>query len=283
MILKAYAKLNLSLDIIGKRPDGYHELDTIMQSISLYDTVTITTHDSLRVTMDTAGVDEIHNTAHAAARAFFAHTGHFGAHITIAKRIPQQSGLGGASADAAAVLIGLNSLYDTRLDADTLMALGRGVGADVPFALLGGTARARGIGEKLERVHIPQDIAFVVLTPRTGVSTAAAFARYKPGPPVRMETVTYALQKGDIPLYHRHADNALGMAALSIAPDIMEAAAALRSAGGVPALITGSGSSVFAVYETTQQAQAACTNVRGDYALCDVFHPACTGVEIEEA
>jgi len=283
MILKAYAKLNLSLDITGKRPDGYHELDTIMQSISLYDTVTITPSDSLRVTMDTAGIDEVQNTAYAAASAFFANTGTSGAHIAITKRIPQQSGLGGASADAAAVLIGLDRLYGTHLDPDTLMALGRSIGADVPFSLFGGTARARGIGEKLTRLHIPQDIAFVVLTPRTGISTAAAFARYKPGPPVRMDTVTYALQKGDTQLYHRHAGNALSMAALSIAPDIMKAATALRSAGGVPALMTGSGSSVFAIYETQEQAKTACNNVRGDYALCGVFHPVRTGVDIEEA
>jgi 4-diphosphocytidyl-2-C-methyl-D-erythritol kinase len=283
MILKAYAKLNLSLDITGKRPDGYHELDTIMQSISLYDTVTITRADSLRVTIDTGDVDEMNNTAYAAANAFFAHTGVFGAHIAITKRIPQQSGLGGASADAAAVLIGLNRLYETHLDSDTLMRLGRSVGADVPFALFGGTARARGIGEKLERLHIPQDIAFVVITPRTGVSTAAAFARYRPGAPMRMDTVTYALQKGDIALYHQHAGNALGMSALSIAPDIMKAAAALRSAGCIPALMTGSGSSVFAVYPTKEDAITACNNVRGDYALCDVFHPVRTGIEIEEA
>lgn len=283
MILKAYAKLNLSLDITGKRDDGYHELDTIMQSISLFDTVAITPSNGLHITMDKGDVPDAQNTAYAAARAFFAHTGTSGAHIAITKRIPQQSGLGGASADAAAVLIGLNRMFDTHLDTAALMALGQGVGADVPFALFGGTARARGIGEKLERLHIPQDIGFVVITPHSGVSTADAFARYTPGAPVRMDTITYALQKGDIALYHRHAANALSMAALGIAPGIMNAAAALRAAGDVPALMTGSGSSVFAVYDTQEKARAAYHNVRGDYALCDVFYPVRTSVEIEEA
>ena len=283
MTINAYAKLNLALCITGKRTDGYHELDTIMQSISLYDTVTISCAKNLSVTMDTGDVPETNNTAYAAAHAFFAHIGQKGgARISIQKRIPQQSGLGGASADAAAVLVGLNSMYDTQLDADTLAALGKSVGADVPFSLFGGTARAKGIGEKLERLHAKTPVAYVVVTPHTGVSTAEAFTRYRPSASVRMDTIAYAIQKGDIGLYHKYAGNALGMAALSIAPDMIAAANALMAAGAEKALMTGSGSSMFAAFETTAKAQAVAENLHGDFALSGVFMPAAAGVNIVE-
>ena len=283
MTINAYAKLNLALEITGKRADGYHKLDTIMQSISLHDTVTISCAKNLSVTMDTGDVPEKDNTAYAAAMAFFNHIGkEGGAHISIQKRIPPQSGLGGASADAAAVLVGLNSMYDAQLDTDTLMALGKSVGADVPFSLLGGMARAKGIGEKLEQLQAKTPVAYVVVTPPAGVSTAEAFARYKPSAAVRMDTVAYAIQKGDIALYHKHAGNALGMAALSIAPDIMAAASALMTAGAKKALMTGSGSSMFAAFETVAEAQTVAANLRGNFALAGAFSPVDTGTLIIE-
>ena len=282
MILNAYAKLNLSLDITGKRSDGYHELDTIMQNIALCDTVTITPAEGLRVTMDNGGIDEPDNTAYAAAKAFFKQTALHGAHISIDKRIPQMSGLGGASADAAAVLIGLNRLFRTNLHIDVLMDIGKRVGADVPFSLFGGTARARGIGEKLERLHIKAPKAFVVITPHSGVSTAEAFAQYTPSTPIRMDTISYAVQKGDLELFHRYAGNALDMAALSIAPDMMTAVSALMTAGAKKALMTGSGSSVFAAFQTIVQANAVLEKITGDFALCGAYATTDTGVRIIE-
>ena len=283
MTIKACAKLNLSLCITGKRADGYHELDTIMQSISLYDTVVILRADDLSITMDTGDITEKENSAYTAAQAFFRLTGiRGGAHISIEKHIPAQSGLGGASTDAAAVLVGLDRLYDTHLSNDTLAALGKSVGADVPFALMGGTAWAKGIGEKLERLHAKTPGAYVVVTPHTGVPTAEAFARYKPSGTLHMDTVAYALQKGDIALYHKYAGNALGLAALSIAPDIIKAAGALMAAGAEKALMTGSGSSMFAAFETASEAEAAAAKLRGNFALCGVFLPVDTGIKIIE-
>ena len=147
--LKAYAKLNLSLAITGVRKDGYHELDTIMQSISLFDMITIEKADGIRVIMDADDVAEDENTAYLAADTFMRLAGGSGAKIFIHKLIPSLAGLGGASADAAAVLIGLNSIYDMRLDKEELISIANRVGADVPFALVGGTARAKGTGDKL--------------------------------------------------------------------------------------------------------------------------------------
>lgn len=278
--LNAYAKLNLSLSVTGKRNDGYHELDTIMQNISLYDTVTVKKSDCIRVYMDICDVDERDNTAYAAATVFCEYTGKDGAEIGIQKHIPSMAGLGGSSADAAAVLIGLNQLYDTQLNQQTLIALGKRIGADVPFALFGGTARAKGIGEKLVRLHPPKPMYYVVVKPHQGVSTAEAFKKYRPSGHISIDTVEYAVLKGDVALFSGHAANALGMAALSIAPDILKAATALVSAGAKKALMTGSGSSIFAAFETQEESQLAAKNIQGDFALCSAFEPKDTGVEI---
>lgn len=276
---KAYAKLNLSLDITGKRPDGYHELDTIMQSISLFDTVTVDKADALSVTMDKGGVEMTRNTAYKAALLFARHTGVPGAAIDIQKRIPSEAGLGGASADAAAVLIGLNALYQTGLSTDELLQIGVQVGADVPFSLMGGTARARGIGEKLTPIATPRPIYFLVVKPHAGVCTAEAFRRYKKSARLLTDTVEYALAKGDFELYLRYADNALGIAALSIAPEIMRAANALMAAGAAKALMSGSGSSMFAPFATQEQAYETQRRITGDFAFCGVVSSCAAGIE----
>ena len=281
--LKAYAKLNLSLDIRGKRSDGYHELDTIMQSIDLFDTVRIEKADALRVQMDMSGVDERLNTAYVAAEAFFLHTGiSGGADIAIEKHIPAMSGLGGASADAAAVLIGLDRLYGAQLSADTLRMLGKCVGADVPFALVGGTARAQGIGEILTPLYPKKVFHCVVIKPAQGVSTAEAFARYRVSDHVSIDSVEYALLKGDLELLLRFAGNALGLAALAVAPQILHAADALMAAGAPKALMTGSGSALFAPFENLEAAQQTAQRVRGEFAYCGAHSAAASGVDIEE-
>ena len=281
--LKAFAKLNLSLDVRGKRSDGYHELDTIMQSINLFDTVSVEKGDGIRVRFDVGDIDERRNTAYAAAQAFFVHTKiSGGADIAIDKRIPAMAGLAGASADAAAVLTGLDRLYGTELSEDTLQALGKRVGADVPFALMGGTARAQGIGEKLTRLHPVKTFHYVLVKPRAGVSTADAFARYRASEHVSIDTVEYALLKGDLELFYKYAGNALGLAALAVAPQILRAADALRKAGAPKALMTGSGSTMFAPFETIEAARQAAQLVRGDFAYCGVHSPAPAGVIVME-
>ncbi|MGI5848482.1 MAG: 4-(cytidine 5'-diphospho)-2-C-methyl-D-erythritol kinase [Christensenellales bacterium] len=278
--LKAYAKLNLSLAIIGKRADGYHELDTIMQSISLFDTVTVNKAPGTRVRMNIDSVNEKYNTAYAAAETFAQYTGLHGADIFIEKRIPRMAGLGGSSADAAAVLAGLDKLYDTNLSIETLLELAKGIGADVPFALFGGTARAKGIGERLKRLSLQKQMYYVVIKPYQGVSTAEAFGRYRQSSYISMDTVEYAVQKGDIDLYCRYAANALGLAALSIAPDILKAAQALMSAGAKNALMSGSGSSMFAVFDTEEEARLAAQCIKGDFELCGAYCPKDNGIEI---
>ena len=279
--LNAYAKLNLSLDVTGKRSDGYHNLDGVMQSISLADIVEIEQSDEITVVFDVPDLDPINNTAVTAVRAFFDRTGiSGGAEIHIQKHIPRMAGLGGASADAAAVLVGLNRLYDARLSMDELLSLGVTLGADVPFALTGGTARAKGIGEQFKPLSLKTLYHAVVVKPHSGVSTAEAFRRYRISAPISISAVEYALLKGDVKLFEQYAGNALGIAALSIAPEIMKAANALKAAGAGKALMSGSGSAMFAVFATLEEAKAVAAHIKGDFELCRAYSFVDKSVEI---
>lgn len=148
--LVANAKINFTLDIKGKREDGYHLIDSVMQSVSLYDTVNIEKSEEISVSCSDGEISGESNIAFKAAKEFFAFVKiNGGAHIFIEKRIPKAAGLGGGSADAAAVIVGLDKIYKTELSAEKLCEIGLKVGADVPFCIMGGTVRATGIGEIL--------------------------------------------------------------------------------------------------------------------------------------
>ena len=177
MDVAAFAKLNLALKITGRRTDGYHELDMVMQEISLCDEISIKKSAGLEVESNIPLPPE--NTLHTAARVFFAYTGiRGGADIRVQKNIPAQAGLGGGSSDGAAVLKALDSLYGTKLNAEELIGLGRRVGADVPFFIRGGCARAQGTGEILTPVANNLPLVFLLAKPAGGVNTKEAYAAY---------------------------------------------------------------------------------------------------------
>ena len=163
----APAKLNLSLDVVGTLPNGYHDLDMVMQTIDLYEKITLRRSMDLRLTLPGSFVPaNDKNTAVKAALAFFHYTGLLaGVDMTIYKRVPVRAGMAGGSADAAGVLVGLNELYDARLSMSELCAIGAGIGADVPFALLGGTCRVRGVGDLMKALPPCPDCWFVVAMP----------------------------------------------------------------------------------------------------------------------
>ncbi len=278
--LRSYAKLNLSLDIKGIRDDGYHEIDTIMQSISLYDTVTIKKADYMRVYFNNSSINAKKSTAYRALQHFVSKTGIKGADIYIQKCIPLMSGLGGASANAAAVLIGLDKLFGTRLTAPELSKIAVRIGADVPFCLMGGTARATGIGEMLEPLFPAAFMHYCIVKPRSGVATASAFCKYDTHAPVNTKLVVQAVLKGDVNEYLRYADNALTAAALAISPEIIDARKALVNAGAKRALMSGSGSTVFAAFEKPEEAQNTADSINGDFELCGVFSPQNFGIEV---
>lgn len=172
--IKANAKVNLSLSVLGKREDGYHELDTVMQSISLYDTVYIEKSDKIAVECGEFGGED--NIAFKTAAAFFKASGiNAGAEIKIEKRIPSAAGMGGGSADAAAVLVGLDKLYEAKLSYEKLLKIAVKLGADVPFLIRGGTARAKGIGEILEPIKPIGGCYFLIAKGESKPSTGEMF------------------------------------------------------------------------------------------------------------
>ena len=163
----APAKLNLALDVVGTLPNGYHDLDMTMQAITLYEKVVLTRSNGLNLTLPGSPVAaNDSNTAIKAAIAFFRYTGLLaGVDITVYKNIPVRAGMAGGSADAAAVLVGLNALYGARLSMSELCALGAKVGADVPFALMGGTCRVQGVGDVMKALPPCPDCWFTVVMP----------------------------------------------------------------------------------------------------------------------
>ncbi|MCI7793419.1 4-(cytidine 5'-diphospho)-2-C-methyl-D-erythritol kinase, partial [bacterium] len=180
VVVLAPAKLNLSLDVVGLLPNGYHDLDMVMQAITLYEHITISRSEYLDLFLPGSFVPANEkNTAYKAALAFFHYTGLLaGAQITIRKQVPVRAGMAGGSADAAGVLVGLNELYGAGLSMSELCALGAQIGADVPFALMGGTCRVQGVGDLLKPLPPCPDCHFVVVMPSVGISTPEAFKRY---------------------------------------------------------------------------------------------------------
>lgn len=262
MEIKANAKLNWTLDIVGRRADGYHLLDMLMQPLSLCDTLTIEESDALTLsvlgdkTLD-AGDD---NLILKSANALNAFSGtRKGAKITLEKRIPLCAGLGGGSADAAATLNGLNDLWGLGLPKKTLAEIGLRLGADIPFCLSGAPMRVRGIGERLSPITVGKPFELVLVKPCDGLSTREVFACADALSPIHPDTpgALDALALGDLPLLRRTAANALLPAALSMRPEISTALDALMNTGAQFYAMTGSGAVVYGVYSSKTSADAA--------------------------
>lgn len=251
---RAYAKLNLTLGVLYKRTDGYHALDSIMQTIDLYDTVTIERARGILVSA-TGMALPYDNTLRRAAEQYRALTGR-GAYIRVIKRIPAEAGLGGGSADAAAALKGLQELYG-EVDEKTLFEIGAKIGADVPFCLRGGTQRAEGIGEALTPVR-GMKLHLLVAKPAEGVSTRKLFSLLKL-PRAMPQTISAlkALSDGDLDALCPLLFNALEEPAISLVPQIGRIKADMLSLGAKAASMSGSGSAVFGVFADKAAAETA--------------------------
>ena len=256
----APAKLNLALDVVGLLPNGYHALDMTMQTITLYERVMLRRSAGLSLRLPGSLVQpNDKNTAIKAALAFFHYTGLLaGVDITIYKNTPVRAGMAGGSADAAAVLVGLNALYGAKLSMSELCALGAGIGADVPFALMGGTCRVQGVGDLLKALPPVPDCWFTVVMPDYGVSTPEAFAAYDTvGSSTHpdCEAQEKAIRAGDLDAVCAAAGNALEEC--SGAKDNEAIKTLLRAHGAVTALMTGSGAAVFGVFRDEAAARTA--------------------------
>lgn len=280
---RAAAKINLSLDVTGKRPDGYHTLESIFQSVTVYDTIELTAEDGEGIcfSCDAPAVpcDE-HNLAWKAAAAFLNETG-IRARITIAlhKEIPSGAGMGGGSADAAGVLWGLNELLETGLTNAQLRAIGVKLGADVPFILLGGTALAKGIGEDLTPLKPVPELRLIIVKGEEGVSTPAAYkavdALENPPHP-DTASMLQAVEHGDTALLAKSCGN-LFEAAIDCA-DVTRAKRRLLECGAACAVMTGSGAAVFGIFPQAMPEAVFADAVRTLGAEF-VFAQACTTTE----
>lgn len=272
----APAKLNLSLDVVGTLPNGYHDLDMVMQTIDLYERLELRRSQYLNLRMPGSFVPvNEKNTAVKAAIAFFNYTGLLaGVDITIHKKVPVRAGMAGGSADAAGVLVGLNELYGARLSMSELCAIGAGIGADVPFALVGGTCRVRGVGDLIKPLPPCPDCWFVVVMPSVGISTPEAFQRYD-----QMGSLVHpdcdkqeaAVRADDLSGVCAAAGNALEHC--SGATETPSICALLNENGALTSLMTGSGAAVFGVFEQEEQAKAAADALRGEYKQVYLARP----------
>ena len=281
MILEAFAKINWSLDITGIREDGYHLMDMIMQPVSLSDEITLLPAPTLSIS--TGGwppsrADET-NLAYRAALALKTETGYqSGARIHVQKKIPIGAGMGGGSTDAAAVLIGLNRIWNTGLSSPDLERIGLSLGADVPFFIRGGLTRTRGIGEELENHECLYNYWLVVIQPCPGLSTAQVFSlwhRNQPATRPDTEKALQALETGSLTTLSAHLGNVLQPVSESLRPEIVQACDDLSARGAVFSGMTGSGSAVFGVFRSSAAAEKAFHKMISDYKtifLCHTQH-----------
>lgn len=285
----APAKINLYLNVCARRADGYHDIESVMQTVTLFDRIEVTKYPSsgkkeikLFCFDERLPADET-NLVYRAAEAFFAAAGIREYHValTLEKKIPMQAGLGGGSSDAAATLVALDRLYHTSMPFEKMCELGARLGADIPFCLKKGTAYTTGIGEMMESAPPMPDCAFVIAMPKgKGISTAAAYRAIDALPPdtetVRFEDFKKALSACNLEKIGALLYNKFEL----VTPEetgCAELRKTLLATGAVGARMSGSGTAVFAIYPHIGAAKKAkellpesveafvCTPARRDY------------------
>lgn len=251
---KAFAKINLTLSVGEKRKDGYHDIDSVMHSISLHDKITLEKSGeiSLSVTKGSAPSGQ-ENLMWKAAELFFAETGiSGGVRMELGKHIPAQAGLGGGSSDAAAVLRGLNRLMKTGLSAEELLDMGKQIGADVPFCITGGCCRCRGIGEQLTKVPGWNGLPLVIVRPPVAVETGKAYAvldRAEKQTGNKTDACIRALEEKDRKKLAESLSNDFEKALFAEEP-VLEETSRRLALFSRPLLMTGSGSAFFVIAES---------------------------------
>ena len=269
IMVSACAKLNLVLDVTGRRADGYHELCTVMQTIGLTDLISLTRDDQnpgIRLVTDRPELPtDRRNLCYRAAEQFFRLCGtEGGIHIDLRKRIPAAAGLAGGSTDAAAVLHGMNMLYGNRFSLKELEEAALPLGADIPFCVAGGTMLCEGIGEVMTPLPPVKDLPVVVVKPGFDLSTAEIYGRLNlPEIPAdgHPEAKRFAgLLKEGVPLQSAFQEdgrwgNLLERPALALHPELQAVKDALLKCGACYAAMTGSGSAVFGLFGSREEAE----------------------------
>lgn len=260
LVLRTSAKVNLALEVLGKRGDGYHEIATVLQAVDLFDRLTMETADILSLHADDPELPtDDGNLVMRAARLLQKTAGiEKGARLRLQKRIPVAAGLGGGSSDAAATLLGLNRLWGLRWPRARLQELAVELGMDVPFFLGTGRAVARGRGERLQALPGGGGYALVLVNPRTPLSTREVYGRVPTGwhaEPTGTERVIEALRRRNVAALAAALTNNLERVVEPVLPVIGRMKAALLAAGALGAIMSGSGPTVFGLARSLDHAR----------------------------
>ena len=253
--LPSFAKINWTLQILGKRPDGYHEVVTVLQTVSLCDELTFELRDDDQICLTCDDPEIPVDDSNLIVKAAKALNGG-GVDISLTKRIPAKAGLGGASSNAAVTVLALNNLWRKELSNTHLFNIASNLGADVPFFLLGGTAEGSGIGTDLCSVADVEQKQLIVIKPNASVSTATAYAHLKRG----SLTTSYSAPILSSSCLHNDFEAAI----FEIEPEIKRAKMALIDAGARGALLAGSGSSVFGIFDDEAARDRALVKLRSE-------------------
>lgn len=276
--LKARAKINLALDVLGTLPNGYHEVRMVMQSIGTYDQITLKKKDEpgLEIHANMAFLEQPEKNL--AARAYEMLREEFdlpgGLCMNLHKTIPIAAGTAGGSSDAASVLYGVNRLYDLRLSEEELRERGKKLGADVPFCLMRGTVLAEGIGEKLTRLPACPTCYLVTAKPPISVSTKWVYDTLDATPITKhpnVDAMIAALEAGDLQGVVDHMGNVLEDVTIPAYPVITEIKQKLMEYGAMGAMMSGSGPTVFGIFQDKEVAQRACQSLRQDALAAQVY------------
>ena len=278
MRLQAFAKINLGLDVVGKREDGYHEVRMIMQTIRMYDQLDMrkSVEPGIHLTTNKKyiPVDE-NNLVWRAAKLMMDTCGIIeGVSIHLHKVIPVAAGMAGGSSDAAATLVGMNRLFHCGLSKEKLMELGVQIGADVPYCVLRGTALAEGIGEKLTVLPPMPDCWILIGKPGISVSTKYVYTTLD----LNTDTVhpdidgmKKALEDGNLYGITERMGNVLQDVTIPAYPEVERIKEQMKTLGAVNAMMSGSGPTVFGIFDNEEKAQEACQKLRESGSCQQVF------------
>lgn len=276
--LNAYAKVNLGLDVLRRREDGYHDLRMIMQTVDLYDTLTLerTEEPGIVMTCNIAGLpcDERNLVYKSAELMFEEYHLPGGIRIHLEKRIPMAAGMAGGSTDAAAVFNGMNELYELGASKERLCELGVTIGADVPYCIVGGTAVSEGIGEVLTPLPNVPDCVVLIAKPDFDVSTKYVFENlhansltYHPD----IDAMADAIRVGDLAGVVKVMDNVLETVTETKYAEITEIKKVMNAYGAMRAMMSGSGPTVFGLYDIKEDAEAAAAEIKAKDLAKQVF------------
>ena len=266
MLRKCYAKVNLSLDVLGKRQDGYHEIDTIMTRINLYDVLKVKRNKENKFNYDSnVSIGKVEdNLIFKAYKLLEDRVSDKGIDVYLEKNIPLAAGLAGGSTDASEMIKALNELWNLDLSTDEMMLLSQKLGADLPFFFLGKSARARGVGEKLSPINIHSKLYLLLINDGTEISSAFVYKNIGSYGNIPTNMIVEGLAKGEVAAI-KACENVMEDVVFKFFPYLEDIKAKLIGQRAVKALVSGSGASIFGVFLDQDSRNLAYENLKDEY------------------